>query len=114
MAEPRMSLTTLLVLRELLTAAQGERYGLEIAQATGIAGGSMYPILKRLTAVGWTSDRTEDTDPVTARRPARRYYRLTPEGRDRALAALSHHAKRLAVLDRLGLAEDGGLEPQAG
>lgn len=106
-----MTLTTLLVLRELLAAKPDERYGLEITRATGVASGTLYPILKRLTAAGWLSDRAEHIDPAAEGRRPRRYYQLTPQGVDRARSAISYYTKRLAVLDQ---AEDGVLETQTG
>ncbi|MGH3673934.1 MAG: PadR family transcriptional regulator [Pseudonocardiaceae bacterium] len=55
----------------------------------------MYPILQRLRGAGWVSDRWEDPEPSRAeRRHPRRYYRLTMEGRVRAIHALQHGRDR--------------------
>jgi PadR family transcriptional regulator, regulatory protein PadR len=101
MADPRMSLMTLLVLRELIAAGPGEKFGLEITRATGIASGTLYPILARLSDAGWLSSRLEDIDPVIAQRPRRRYYRLTPEGAPQAKDNLAYYAQRLTALKQL-------------
>ena len=47
------------------------------------------PILARLETVGWLTSRWEDIDPRAEGRPARRYYRLTPDGLELARAALA-------------------------
>ncbi len=46
-----------------------------------IASGTLYPLLRRLERGGWTETEDEDVDPSKAGRPARRYVRLTEEGR---------------------------------
>ena len=77
---PRMTIPTQLVLRALLVDPSEERYGVEIADAAGLASGTLHPILARLEGVGWLESRWEDVDPREAGRPARRYYRLTTNG----------------------------------
>ena len=46
--------------------------------------GTLYPILLRLESAGWFVSRWEAIDPVSAGRPRRRLYRLTPSGLARA------------------------------
>jgi PadR family transcriptional regulator, regulatory protein PadR len=77
------------VLAALLADPDGEHYGLGLMQHTGLASGTLYPILARLQAAGWVEARWEDGDPVEAGRPVRRYYRLTGEGATRARTALA-------------------------
>jgi PadR family transcriptional regulator, regulatory protein PadR len=86
---PRMTIPTQLVLRALLADPTRERYGVEIGQAAGLPSGTIHPILARLEGVGWLTSRWEDIDPRTQGRPARRYYQLTPDGLERARAALA-------------------------
>jgi PadR family transcriptional regulator, regulatory protein PadR len=86
---PRMTIPTQLVLRALLADPAKELYGVEIGQAAGLPSGTVHPILARLETVGWLTSRWEDIDPRTQGRPARRYYRLTPEGLELARAALA-------------------------
>lgn len=51
--------------------------------------------LRRLRGAGWVSDRCEDPEPAyTEGRPSRRHYRLTGEGRTRAVHALRHGRDR--------------------
>ncbi|MEK9502365.1 PadR family transcriptional regulator [Gaopeijia maritima] len=60
----------------------GHRYGFDIMDATGIPDGTVYPALRRLEARGFLEARWEDhAEAAEAHRPARRYYRLTAEGR---------------------------------
>ena len=86
---PRMTLPTQLVLRALLEDPGVERYGLEIGDASGLPSGTIHPILARLERLGWLESRWEDVDPRDAGRPARRYYRLTTDGVERARDGLA-------------------------
>jgi DNA-binding PadR family transcriptional regulator len=76
------------VLAALLEEPEGRRYGLDLMTATGLPSGTMYPILRRLQEAGWVAAEWELIDPVAAGRPARRYYRLTEDGMQRARATL--------------------------
>lgn len=76
----------------VLQALAGRRgqwsYGLEIADATGLASGSLYPILIRLAERGFLESRW--LEPEREGRPARHGYRITGAGRvmlQEALAA---------------------------
>jgi PadR family transcriptional regulator, regulatory protein PadR len=82
--EPRMTLPTLRVLKVLLEDPMAERYGLELAQATKLPTGSLYPILIRLEKAGWLASHWEETDPSPEGRPRRRFYRLTGDGAEKA------------------------------
>ncbi len=83
------------VLGALLQDPDTELYGLEIVKASGLEPGTIYPILQRLRGAGWVSDRWEDPEAGrTEGRPPRRYYRLTIEGRARAIHALQHGRDR--------------------
>jgi DNA-binding PadR family transcriptional regulator len=57
-----------------------ELSGADIAAASKLKSGTLYPILARLEEAGWLSSRWEAGDPVTLGRPRRRYYRVTAEG----------------------------------
>jgi PadR family transcriptional regulator, regulatory protein PadR len=80
----RITVPTARVLAALLAEPDADRYGLDLIQATGLASGTLYPILHRLQEAGWLSAAWEDVDPSAQGRPARRYYRLTAEGAERA------------------------------
>jgi DNA-binding PadR family transcriptional regulator len=83
-----MTIPTQLVLQVLLDEPEQERYGFEIAEASGLRSGTVHPILARLEGMGWVQSRWEDIDPRQAGRPARRYYLLSAEGAPRARHAL--------------------------
>ena len=100
-ADPRMTLTTQLVLRALLEQPAKEIYGLEICQKAGLPSGTIHPILARLEKAEWLESRWEETDPREEGRPRRRYYRLSPDGAVRAQVALSRAAETTAALRRL-------------
>jgi DNA-binding PadR family transcriptional regulator len=85
----RVTVAVATVLAALLEEPDADRYGLELMAATGLPSGTIYPILRRLQDAGWVTADWERIDPVTAGRPARRYYRLTPDGAQRARAALA-------------------------
>ncbi len=89
MAEPRMTLATRAVLTVLLARPADERYGLEIADAAGLPGGTIYPILIRYEQLGWLESRWEDVSPQEQGRPVRRYYRLSERGAEAAASALA-------------------------
>lgn len=81
----RMTYLTGVVLEAI---ASGFRYGFDIMDATGIPDGTVYPALRRLEKAGLLDARWEDaTEAASRNRPARKYYRLTPEGREALDAA---------------------------
>jgi len=77
--EVRVTAGVAKVLAAFLDDPTADRYGLDLMKATDMASGTLYPILARLRAAGWVQAEWEQPDP-DASRPARRYYRLTPEG----------------------------------
>jgi PadR family transcriptional regulator PadR len=91
---PRFNLThpTALV---LLALSEGYRYGFDIMDATGLASGTVYPLLRRLeglglAAAGWEGEEAAHREG----RPARRYYALTAGG----AAALADARRKLGAL----------------
>jgi PadR family transcriptional regulator PadR len=89
MDEVRLSWPGLRVLRLMIEQPGASRSGAEIAKATKIGSGTMYPLLARFEAAGWFTSRWEDVDPHEAGRPRRRLYKLTGVGQRRAREALS-------------------------
>jgi DNA-binding PadR family transcriptional regulator len=85
----RLTQPTLKVLRLLLEKPREGRSGAEIAKATNVGSGTLYPMLARLESAGWLSSEWELIDPHEAGRPRRRFYRLTALGQSTAHAALS-------------------------
>ena len=66
----------------LQAVAHDYHHGFDIMDVTGLPSGTVYPALRRLEASGLLTSKWEDEN--TARneqRPARKYYKLTPEGR---------------------------------
>jgi PadR family transcriptional regulator, regulatory protein PadR len=108
-SDPRMTLTTQLVLRALLDHPADELYGLEICAKAGLPSGTIHPILARLEKIAWLESRWEEADPREQGRPRRRYYRLSPDGAERARVALARVTESTAALRRLrpGLASGG-------
>jgi len=80
----RMSLQTLRVLDAFLENPADELAGADVQKRSGLASGTLYPILLRLESSGWFISRWESIDPSSAGRPRRRLYRLTPNGLARA------------------------------
>ena len=80
----RMSLQTLRVLDAFLENPADELAGADVQKRSGLASGTLYPILLRLESAGWFIRRWETIDPSSAGRPRRRLYRLTPNGLARA------------------------------
>jgi len=96
----RLSITTVSVLHAL---QQGVQYGFDILDATGLASGTVYPILSRLERDGFVRSTWEDEDRAHADgRPARRYYRLTAAGRTALEAATAEYRALVPALQRPG------------
>ena len=80
----RMSLQTLRALESFLENPTDELSGADVQKRSGLASGTLYPILLRLESAGWFVSRWEAVDPASFGRPRRRLYRLTPSGLARA------------------------------
>ncbi len=104
----RITVPVASVLAEFLDDPQADRYGLELMRGTGLPSGTLYPVLARLQQAGWVAAHWEQIDPTEAGRPARRYYRLTPQGVIDARAALAALHARTGVRRPSG----GGLAPR--
>ncbi len=75
---PNISRQTRLILIAFLERPQDWRYGYELMERTGIASGTLYPMLIRLYDQGELEARWV-TSPHEGR-PPRHAYRLTPSG----------------------------------
>lgn len=78
-AQRRPSAQALAVLAALAEAGRQWRYGLEIAAATELKSGSLYPILARLDERALVESKW--LEPERPGRPARHAYRITAAGR---------------------------------
>lgn len=72
----------------------GRIWGYALSKKSGVRSGVLYPQLDRMLGEGWLEDHWEEHDHAS-KRPPRRYYTLTDEGR-RSLGA----AVRCAEADR--------------
>ncbi len=104
MSPIRLTQATALV---LVALARGHRHGFEIMEATGLASGTVYPVLHRLEEERAVTSAWEDQDEANqAGRPRRRVYALTPSGQEHAARA---RRRLVGARDLLG-----GLEEQGG
>lgn len=79
MSNPRAaSAQTLRLLRALLDDPAGWHYGYDLGRRTGLASGTLYPILIRLADRGLLESRWEPA--ARPGRPPRHAYRLAPDG----------------------------------
>ena len=96
----RLTHTTALILQAV---ACGYRYGFDVLHATGLPSGTVYPALRRLEDAGLLLSRWErDHDAQREQRPARKYYRIRPQGQralDAALERFRHIANLVPALD---------------
>jgi len=84
---PKMAL----VLKVFLEDPAEPRYGFDLMKRTGMASGSLYPMLAKLENAGWLTRGKENIDPRAAGRPARTNYTITG-------AAISAARVQLAAL----------------
>jgi PadR family transcriptional regulator PadR len=65
----------------LLDDPDGHHYGYPLGKAAGVRSGRLYPMLSKMLDLDWLADGWEDLPPGSGR-PPRRYYTVTPAGRD--------------------------------
>lgn len=84
----------LMVALALMADPEGQHWGYELSKRSGVRSGVMYPILQRMLDEGWLDDGWEEQPRVgKAKRPPRRYYELTEEGKAE-LGAVIAEARR--------------------
>lgn len=72
--------------------ADGNRFGFDIMDATGLTSGTVYPALDRLETLGYVTSHWEDAKIARRdKRPPRRYFDLTAAGARALAAALSRY-----------------------
>jgi len=79
----------------------GDVYGFSIMDATGLPSGTVYQILRRFERTGlvrssWEASRELEGE----RRPRRRYYQLTREGRRALARAVERYRERESLFNR--------------
>lgn len=82
----------------LQALANGYQYGFDIMDITGLPSGTVYPALRRLEQTGLIDSNWEKAGIAQReQRPPRKYYELTPDGKD----ALGEAVKRYRLLESL-------------
>ena len=76
----------------LLADPTGKHWGYELSKLSGVRSGVLYPMLTRMLDEGWLTDGWEDPTTIVEKRPPRRYYELTDQGR-LALGAMLSDAR---------------------
>jgi PadR family transcriptional regulator, regulatory protein PadR len=84
---PRITGPTLKVLGEFFSRPTDRLSGIEISRSTGLASGTLYPILFRLEGAGWLESEWEEVAATEVKRPRRRLYRITAIGETNARAS---------------------------
>src|SRR5215213_1666290 len=92
----------------LQAIANGYLYGFDIIDITGLAGGTVYPALRRLEGAGYLASKWEaQSIAQAAPRPPRKYYGLTRAGRE----TLAEAVKRYRLLDKTQLKKGRNPKP---
>jgi PadR family transcriptional regulator len=82
----------------LQALANDYQYGFDIMDITGLPSGTVYPALRRLEQTGLIDSKWEKAGIAQReQRPPRKYYELTPDGKD----ALAEAVKRYRLLERI-------------
>ena len=87
----------------LQAIASGYRHGFDVMDITGLPSGTVYPALRRMEDAGLVDSKWEDE--ATAQRdgrPVRKYYEITPAGKE----AMAEALKRYRFMERLLPASD--------
>ena len=82
----------------LQAVANGYWYGFDIMDITGLPSGTVYPALRRLEEAALVvSNWEKGAVAQREQRPARKYYKITPEGKE----ALAEAVRRYRLLEHL-------------
>ena len=101
----KLPVGTVMVLHAL---ARGHRYGFDLIEQTGLTSGTVYPALERLEGLRLARSRWEDARVAKAeKRPPRRYFEITAEGKRALIDALDRY-RALAPLTIDGVAYPRG------
>jgi PadR family transcriptional regulator len=88
----RVTRAVVLVAQALLEKHDEQQWGYDVAQRAGVSSNALYQVLNRFHERGWLADGWEEVDRAK-KRPARRYYTITPNGMARLGALLAHAAQ---------------------
>ena len=88
-------------LHVLQAIAAGYVYGFDIMDATGLPSGTVYPILSKLEDSGLLKSRWEDPRVAQReKRPPRRSYEITGDGREALRASVERYRKVQRLVHR--------------
>ena len=107
-AKRALSVGTVMILHAL---ARGHRYGFDLMEQTGLTSGTVYPALERLESRGLAQSSWEDA--LLARdekRPPRRYFEITGDGKRELIDALERY-RALAPVTIDGVAYPSEAKP---
>src|SRR5262245_36240933 len=94
----RLGFATLQILQAI---AAGYVYGFDIMNATGLPSGTVYPILSKLEDSGFVKSNWESARVAKReKRPARRSYVITGEGREAVRETLEKYKKLQRLVPR--------------
>ena len=93
----RLTLPTARVLDALLSPPSEWQHGYALMKRSGLASGTLYPLLARLLDDGWLETDWEDSSEPG--RPRRHLYRLTALGQKGAREALTRARQRWTLLE---------------
>jgi PadR family transcriptional regulator, regulatory protein PadR len=94
MGRTYLSYTVAVILQAL---ENGDQYGFDIMDVTGLPSGTVYPALRRLEEAGQVKSKWEKHSIAQQElRPPRKYYELTKEGKE----ALAEALQRYRLLER--------------
>ncbi len=97
MNNPRLTGNVLRVLSVVASSAEADGLaGSDIGRNTGLASGTLYPILTRLEAADWLVSQWEPGDPSVLGRPRKRFYRITGIGSDQLASDIANDMRGLA------------------
>jgi PadR family transcriptional regulator PadR len=96
------------VLKIFLEDPDQPRYGFELMKLTGMASGSLYPVLAKLEGAGWLAKGKEDIDPRAAGRPARTNYTIVGAAVSAARIQLAELSERYRPPAPMRLRPQGG------
>lgn len=88
----------------LMQDPDGTHWGYSLSKQAEVRSGVLYPMLTRLLDAKWLTDGWEDPTTIREKRPPRRYYKLTDEGKIQLGALARSAAKEARSTGRLGWA----------
>lgn len=88
----------------LMEDPDGTHWGYSLSKRAEVRSGVLYPILTRLLNEKWLTDGWEDPTTIREKRPPRRYYKLTDEGKIQLGALARSATKEARSMGRLGWA----------